>query len=193
MRHVVMPIAAVVAVMLAVVAAPVAASVSVLGTGYARSCFDAAETRHATREGLWFCDKALADASLSIVDRAATWVNRGIVEMQRKHLPEAIANYDEAIRLRPETAEAYVNKGIALLHIGGRDAEAAAVLTQGLDRNPIRPEIAYYTRGVAQELLGNARAAYEDYSRAAQLAPGWAEPSEQLQRFQTVRQKSAAG
>lgn len=175
----------------ALLSVPVAAAVATLGSGYAKACFEAAEKGRPPRAALRICDSALLDESLAAHDRAATLVNRGIIQMQARNLPAAIADYDAAIRARPETAEAYVNKGIALVRQGDRDGEAVAQLSEGIARNPNRPEIAYYTRAIANEMLGRTRAAYDDYARAAQLAPGWAEPAEQLQRFQTVRRKTA--
>ena len=50
----------------------------------------------------------------------------------------------------------------------------------------MRPEIAYYTRGIANEALGRTRAAYHDYRQAAALKPEWAEPKNQLKRFTIV-------
>lgn len=169
------------------------AAMSVIGNGYAKQCYDAAERRRDVRTSTAICTTALNEEDLSQIDRAATYVNRGILNMQAKNLTAAIADYDQAIRLRPETAEAYVNKGIALLHLGGRDAEAVAVLSEGLARNPRQPEVAYYSRGVANEMRGALKEAYEDYSRAAELAPKWDEPQVQLQRFQIKKAKTAVG
>lgn len=170
-----------------------AAPVSVVGAGRARECFDAAVQNRPLRASLRICDAALRDDTLAIGDRAATLVNRGIVRMQAGRLDTALADFEAAITLRPETAEAYVNKGIALLRSGNRDKEAVASLSEGIARNPARPEIAYYQRAVANEGLGRVREAYEDYSRAAALAPEWADPAEQLQRFQSVRRKTLTG
>jgi predicted Zn-dependent protease len=86
-----------------------------------------------------------------------------------------------------------VNRGIALLHKGGVDREAVAALTRGLELRPMRPEVAYYTRAVAYEILGDARAAYEDYQAAAAARPGWEDPIEQLKRFSVQRVPSARG
>jgi tetratricopeptide (TPR) repeat protein len=170
-----------------------AQAVPVPAIGYASGCFDAAATHRAMRPALRICDNALGDSALSPANRAATLVNRGIILMEWGQPAAAIADFDTAIGLRPEFAEAYVNKGIALLRIGNRDVEAVTTLSQGIARNPLRPEIAYYQRAVANEELGRVREAYEDYSRAAALAPEWADPAEQLQRFQTVRKKTLMG
>lgn len=163
------------------------AAVTVFGGGMGHECFLAAEMARGGRGALEICNRALEDEPLSHSDRAATLVNRGIVQMQAKDLTAAIADFDTAIRDRPQTAEAYVNKGIALIHLGGRDRDAVELLTQGIAKNPSRPEIAYYVRGIANEQLGATREAFEDYSRAASLKPGWADPVEQLARFAVVR------
>lgn len=172
-------------------AMPATAAVSILGGGFGRDCYMAAEFRRETRASLAVCTQALEAESLSRRDRAATHVNRGIVHMQARDLPRAIADYEAAIRLEPKLAEAHVNLGIALLHSGGRDREAVAALTRGLEMNPSRPEVAFYSRAVANELLGNVRAAYEDYQAAAAARPEWAEPVEQLKRFSVERRPTA--
>jgi len=179
---------------LAALVVPVAATaaVTILGNGMGRECYLAAESASMSRDGIDACDHAINDEAQNLNDRAATYVNRGIVHMQAKELNAAIADFDAAIRARPGTAEAYVNKGIAMVHLGNRDKDAVELLTLGLARNPSRPEIAYYVRGIANEQLGATKEAYEDYSRAASLKPGWAEPMAQLERF-TVRRKATAG
>ncbi len=172
--------------------APATAAVSILGGGLGHDCYLAAEASAPGKADLDACNRALNEEAQSAVDRAATFVNRGILHMQSKSLNAAIADFDAAIKTRPETAEAYVNKGIALIHLGNHDRDAVEQLTAGLARNPSRPEIAYYVRGIANEQLGATKEAYEDYSRAVALKPGWADPAEQLQRF-AVKKKATAG
>lgn len=158
------------------------AAARVLGSGYGRICYEAARAGQASEQGLETCNKALAEQELEPADRAATLVNRGILYMYAKRHAQALASYEEALKVDPDLAEAYVNKGIALVNLG-RDAEAVAASSRALELSPSRPELAYYTRGVAHEMLGNARAAYNDYRQAAQLSPEWKEPQTQLQRF----------
>ena len=178
---------------IAVIGAPAGAStVFVSGSGYARGCFEAASNEGSARDPMRLCNKAVADDRLPAGDRAATLINRGIVQMQKQKLTGAIADFDEAIRLQPGSAEAYINKGVAVFRLGRND-EALALLSEGIARGPLRPAIAYYQRAVANEELGRVREAYEDYSRAAELAPEWADPAEQLQRFRTVRRKTLQG
>ncbi len=164
---------------------------SMPASSQARDCFEAAKKSQELPQSLRVCDAALAEADLPTAERAATLINRGIVNMQAKQLEAAIADFDAAIALHPETAEGYINKGVALLRKGDRNREAVAMLSEGIDRGPQKPAVAYFTRGIANEALGRTRDAYDDYSRAAQLAPDWAEPAVELQRFQTVRRKTA--
>ncbi|MFQ3666684.1 MAG: hypothetical protein SNJ79_11765, partial [Sphingomonadaceae bacterium] len=112
---------------------------------------------------------------------------------QARDFDSALADYAAAIRLEPRLAEAHVNLGIALLYRGGADAEAVRSLTDGIALGPSRVEVAYYSRAVANEIMGNLRAAYEDYQAAAAARPGWEEPIEQLKRFSVERRPVKAG
>jgi tetratricopeptide (TPR) repeat protein len=159
-------------------------------TSRARACFEAAKLRRPGPSGLDACGRALDEDGLAAPLQAATYVNRGIIHMQMDSLTAAIADFDSAIALRPETAEAWVNKGIALIRIGD-DAEAARLLSHGLDLKPENPAVAHYSRAYAYEGLGRLREAYEDYGRAAALAPDWPDPAEQLRRFKVVRVRTA--
>jgi tetratricopeptide (TPR) repeat protein len=162
------------------------AAVTVIGSGLARMCYEHSESSGTSIQSIGDCDRALKEEALSSRDRAATFVNRGILHMRARRIEAAIADYESAIKVKPDLAEAYINKGIALVHARGRDSEAVNMITHGLALNPIRPEVAYYTRGVAHEMLGNTRAAYDDYRQAAALKPEWAEPKAQLKRFSVV-------
>ncbi len=165
-------------------------SSSIVGSIRARACFDAARAGQAGREGLAACNRALDREVMTPDMVAATLVNRGIIHMQMRDLAAAVADFDAAIGTRPQTAEAWVNKGIALIR-RGEDAEAAALLTHGLELGPENAAVAHYSRAYAYEGLGKLREAYEDYGRAAALAPDWPEPVEQLRRFKVVRVRTA--
>lgn len=174
-------------------ALPAQAAVTTFGGGLGRDCYVAAEMKRDYRASVDVCSRALTDEMLSRRDHAATLVNRGIIFMQARELDKAIADYQAAIRFDPNLAEAHVNHGIALLHKGGADRDAIAALTKGLAMKPSRPEVAFYTRAVANELVGNVREAYEDYQAAAAAKPEWKEPAEQLKRFSTQRRETQRG
>lgn len=156
-------------------------------------CYETANGRMDRYRGLRDCDSAIADSSLAPALHAATLINRGVLHIRSQSYAAAIGDFDAAIAEAPDNADAYLNKGIALLQIGGRDAEAVVVLTEALNHAPGKPELVYYHRAGAYESLGRLRSAYDDYAEAAQLAPDWAEPASQLQRFKFVRRKTLAG
>lgn len=170
------------------------AAVTILGGSTAgRDCYVAAELKRETRASLDVCTRALEVDGISRRDRAATLVNRGIIHMQARDIESAVTDYRAAIVIEPDLAEAHVNLGIALLHRGGQDQAAIDTLTRALEMKPARPEVAFYSRAVAHEMVGNVREAFEDYSAAAAAAPDWKEPAEQLKRFSVERKATARG
>lgn len=178
---------------LAALAMPASASVVILGNGLGRECYVAAVLKRDPKPSLGICTSALQGEELSLRDRAATYVNRGVIHAAA-HDPEmALRDYEAAINLDANLADAYVNAGMALLQIGGRDREAIDTLTRAILLGTARMEMAYYTRAVAYEMVGEVRAAYEDYQAALEAKPGWEAPLEQLKRFKVVRRETARG
>lgn len=170
----------------AIVGAPAAAAVFVVGNTDARLCYEAADSPMLPQvRDLRRCDEALLHENLSNYETVATHVNRGILRLRRGFTDEAVADFDRAIHLDPEQPEAYLNKGAALIR-RQNPQEALQLFTVALERNTSRPAIAHYGRAVANEALGNVRAAYLDYRRASELDPEWAEPRTELARFRVV-------
>jgi tetratricopeptide (TPR) repeat protein len=165
-------------------ATPAAAAVTVLGNSSARLCFEAAESRSVpTFRDLRTCDEALTQDALSQYDEVATLVNRGILKARLGDLDEAIVDYDNALSRDPEQAEAYLNKGFALLHLPDAARQARPMFDSAIEKKTRRPELAYYGRAVANEMSGQVRAAYNDYLEASRLDPKWREPKLELARF----------
>lgn len=169
-------------------AVPASASVMVVGSTDARLCFEAADSPlNPSVRDIRRCDDALLRDPLSQYERVATHVNRGILRLRRGMVDESVADFDEAMRLDPEQPEAYLNKGAALLQRQNA-SEALQLFTVALDRQTSRPAIAHYGRAIANEQLGNVRAAYNDYRAASELAPDWADPRTELLRFRVSPQ-----
>ena len=167
----------------AAAAVPSAAAVTVIGNSSARLCFEASESRVPTGAGIENCDRALTSENLSRYDMVATLVNRGILKLRKRDLDSAIADFDSAIKLDPRQAEAYLNKGLAILRMPDGADRAVPLFDTALARKTRKPALAYYARGVAHELGGRTRQAYFDYRQASLLAPDWSDPREQLSRF----------
>ena len=173
--------------LLALGAAPAAASVMVIGASDARLCFEAADSSLMPQvRDMQRCNDALLRNDLSNYETVATHVNRGILRLRRGLIDDAIADFDAAMRLDPNQPEAYLNKGAALIRRED-PSEAAQLFTVALEHNTQRPALAHYGRAVAYEALGNIREAYQEYRTASQLAPDWAAPRADLQRFRVVQ------
>jgi tetratricopeptide (TPR) repeat protein len=172
-----------VAVLLA--ASPAAGAVTVLGNSSARLCYEAAESRsNPSMTLIRTCDQAMHDEGLSDYDLVATLVNRGILKARLGNLDAAIVDYDAALDRNPDEAEAYLNKGFALLHLPDAAQQARPMFDSALEKRTRKPALAYYGRAVANELTGQVRAAYEDYREASRLDPKWQDPKVELARFQ---------
>jgi tetratricopeptide (TPR) repeat protein len=170
------------------VPAAAAAAVTVIGNSSARLCYEAAESRMSpSSSSVSRCNDALSNEALSRYDAVATHVNRGILRLRMGSVDEAIADFDEAIALDPDQAEAYVNKGMATLRLPQGWEQAVPLFDAAIARRTRRPAIAYYGRGVAHEMAGNLKGAYRDYRQASLLEPKWRDPQVELSRF-TVRQ-----
>lgn len=174
------------AALAAAVSVPALAAVTVVGSSSARMCFEAADSPMTpTVRELRYCDNAFEEGAMSSHDTVATHVNRGILRLRRNQVDAAIADFDQAIRLDPRQPEAYLNKGAALIRLNDAN-EALRLFTVALEYNTRRPEIAHFGRAIANESLGNVRAAYDDYRRASELDPDWSDPQTELRRFRVV-------
>jgi tetratricopeptide (TPR) repeat protein len=172
---------------LAASAVPAGAAVMVIGSSSARMCFEAADAQLApSRDSLQRCDDAMNE-SLTDYERDATFVNRGIVKLRLGQVDASIADFDTALRHDPNQAEAYLNKGMALLHRADGWQVAVPLFDSALAKGTKRPAIAYYGRAIANEMGGHIRSAYLDYRQASELAPRWRDPKAELARF-VVRQ-----
>jgi tetratricopeptide (TPR) repeat protein len=171
---------------LAGLALPASAAILVIGNSSARLCYEAADAPlMPSPTDIARCDSALADDNLGSADTVATYVNRGILRLRRGQTNDAIADFDSATRLDPSQPEAYLNKGIALLRLENSDG-ALRLFDAAIAHNTRRPELAYFARAIANEMLGNVRAAYNDYRQASQISPNWREPQVELTRFRVV-------
>jgi tetratricopeptide (TPR) repeat protein len=85
----------------------------------------------------------------------------------------AIADYTQAIQIKPDYAEAYSNRGDARSEL--KDHQGAIEdYSQAIKLKPDYAD-AYNSRGVDRFDLGDKRGAIEDYSQAIKLKPDYAE------------------
>jgi len=88
-------------------------------------------------------------------------------------LEEALTLLDEAIKLKPDFGEAWVNKGVALGNLGRYEVELACY-DEAIKLKPDLAE-AWYNKGVALGEHGQHKEALACYDKAIKLKPDYAE------------------
>lgn len=167
-------------------AAAAQGAVTVLGGGMARQCSVAALEGASDIKSEEICTTALDTELLSLRDRAGTYVNRGVLKLRRKEFSSAMWDFNRAIQTKGDLGEAYVNRGAA--HVGSkRYAEGLADINKAIEMGVEEPEKAYFNRALAYEGLDNLKAAYFDFRKAQELAPGWDQPTKELARYTVER------
>ena len=86
---------------------------------------------------------------------------------------DSISAYNRAIRLQPDAAESYNNRGTAKGKLG-QGADAIADYDEAIRLKPGFVE-AYYNRGSTKEELGQIAEAIADYDKAIRLKPDFAD------------------
>ena len=103
------------------------------------------------------------------LDSAENYLRRGDEYSGAQAYGQAIADYSEALRLQPDWAEAYNNRGYALFWNGQGD-KALADYNRALALRPLYP-YACNNRGVAYMAGGEPALAIADFTRAIELQP----------------------
>jgi len=99
--------------------------------------------------------------------------NRGIEEGKKGNYDNAIYEFNQALQLRPDYADAFFGRGVAYAHKGNQD-QAIIDYNRALQLKPDYPEI-YEDRGMEYDRLGNYDQAIADFDHALQLKPDYAE------------------
>jgi tetratricopeptide (TPR) repeat protein len=156
----------------------------VIGDGPEKYCYQSAKTGLDSLAGIGHCNIALT-TPLIAADKIATLVNRGVILHQIGRTQPALDDFNAALRMNPEQADAYLNRGVAKITLG-QYADALADIQKGIDLGPSEMALAYYDRAIAHERLGNIREAYFDYQRALKTAPNFVAAQTALSRFKVT-------
>jgi tetratricopeptide (TPR) repeat protein len=168
---------------------PSHAAMFTAGRTDAEDCFRAAKAGEASARGLASCNLALT-TTLSFDARTSTLLNRATLKAASGDNAAAVADYDAAIARDGGRADAYLGRGTAQLR-QGHYADAKADLTRALDLGVADAHVAHFNRGSAEEASGDKLAAYHDYQKAQQLAPGFRAAGMELARFRVVDRRVA--
>jgi tetratricopeptide (TPR) repeat protein len=132
--------------------------------------------RGAARSELGQYDRAEADFAcaaqmpLSDSSRYALYLNRGVLRVRQERATEALADFEQAVALRPDQYQGYVNLAQAFLQ-GQQFAAALRHLDAAIARAPQLASL-YRTRARVYVLQQEPAAALADLERAAALAAG---------------------
>jgi tetratricopeptide (TPR) repeat protein len=148
----------------------------------------AGEGRMAPTFAIETCTAAINEEAVTPQDLATNLNNRGVVQLTMMGaIEDARIDFEEAAKYDPDIGESYANRGAALV-AEDRFAEGIAEIEKGLAMGLREPWKAYFNRAIAREGMNDVRGAYQDYSRALELRPGWALAQNELSRF-TVRSR----
>jgi tetratricopeptide (TPR) repeat protein len=102
---------------------------------------------------------------------ADAWFKQGKGLYDLKLFEEAIASYDQALKIKPDYHKAWNNRGVALENLG-RFEEAVASYDQALNFQS-DDHLAWYSRGVALDDLGQFEEAVASYDQALKIKPDY--------------------
>ena len=151
--------------------------------GAAKECYLGANLAHLSAESAMpACNQALAQQKLTRIQRASTFVNRGILYTHQRAFDSAFADFDAALDLVPGFAEALLNRGNAFLFVDRFDL-AVADYDAAIEGGTRKLHAAYYNRGLAREALKQPDRAYRDFVRARDLRPSWSLAVDRIERY----------
>lgn len=162
---------------------PANAQVFVIGNGLGAECYES--TRQATASFARsdeVCTRALREETMTRENRAATYVNRGVLRMRNGKHSDALKDYANAIEMKPELGAAYLNQGAAYIY-QRNFTSAIAPLDRAIQLNSKDLFAAHYNRAIARENTGDVQGAYSDFQKALELKPEWDLAIRQLERF----------
>lgn len=166
------------------------AQIIVSGPGPEQACYEKAlYDNPGTKSAIKTCDEALTRI-LSRKDKAATYVNRGILLLRDAQFEAARDDYLKAIELAPELSEARMNYGAALIHL--RDYEGALKTLNDVIDNHSSPHMhqALYNRAIIYDIQQKYTLAYKDLKRALEISPDFQDAIKSLERYSVVSKKS---
>ena len=174
------------------IAPPAFAAKTVFGSSDAQRCFEIA--RFSSGGSELDCDQALKEGLLSRKDKAATYVNRGIIRNRNKRYSDAIEDFDAALAINSELGEAFLNRGNSKFFLKQVDA-AMEDYNTAIEFESKRLHAVYYNRGLAFIAQKKYEEAEADMRKAVELNPDFTPAANTLARLEArkaqLRKKEA--
>lgn len=140
--------------------------------GESEACNGISDRNTSLNDVIAGCTALIAANDTVPVAKAAAYDNRGLAYDARGDDTRAIADYDAAIKLNPNSAHAFNNRGNAYRALG-RDARAIEDYDEAIRLKPDYAH-AFNNRGTAYGDLRQYARAIEDFDGAIKLKPDYA-------------------
>jgi tetratricopeptide (TPR) repeat protein len=111
--------------------------------------------------------------AIELSPRAAFYLNRGNVRYELGDKQGAIQDYNQAIKINPNLAEAYYGRGYVRYDLGDKQG-AIDDYTLAIKFNP-NYALAYNNRGIVRKDLGDKQGAIDDFNLAIKINPNYAQ------------------
>ncbi len=123
------------------------------------------------------------DSALRVAPNSATALHAKAYYLQEQgKLSEALALFRKMGSLDPQNAEAHYNAGLLCLDLDSIP-QAWRAFDLAIRMDPVHVR-AYFYRGLASEMQGNANQARADYQQALKLSPDYEKPRAGLERLE---------
>ena len=157
---------------LAVMTASAAAQMSVttIGATDAAACYQNAQDEFS--QDTTYCDIALTNGATTRADRKKTLVNRGVIYNRAGALDKAIADFNAALDIDDDLAEAFLNRGNSYFLMSRFD-DALADYHRALELDVSKPWAAWYNIGLVYAAKKQPDKAREAYEKALEINPNF--------------------
>ncbi len=152
-------------------------SVTTIGASDAAECYENASSGFISDTAP--CDAAIKDAGMTKRDIMKTYVNRGIIHNHNGDLQAAIDDFNTALEIDGDLAEAYLNRGNSYF-LARQFDNALADYETALDNEITKPWAAWYNIGLVYDAKKQPAKAQEAYAEAVALNPSFTLAQEKL-------------
>lgn len=171
-----------------------AQSVTTLGTNDAYRCYESAEYAVRSFSGsvsdIVECNSAIREGRLNRRDKAATYINRGIIRVNMGDVERAQQDYLSALDISDRSPETFLNLGN--LQFMMQDYSAAIsdydhAESLGLTQR----HVLFLNRGMAYMRVGQFDIAEVEYRKALDIRPDWLNAQDKLAELEEKRADAA--